>query len=483
MFQKYSPVTRTDYERWIPHQTAAIQRVQSDPYALHYHLMPRLGWLNDPNGLCQFHGIYHIYYQYDPFDVNGDLKLWAHLTTRDFIHYEEHAPFLFPDSELDTHGAYSGSAFVKDDHIHFFYTGNIKLFDRPDYDYIHNGRVANTIHLDSPDGFHFAKKELVMGMQDYPKGFTQHIRDPKLIEESDAIYMVQGARDENDHGAVLVFASKDLSHWQYRYALRTKEPLGYMWECPDLFVVDGQHLLITCPQGVPTQGVDYANVHSCVWMKLSAALMEKPTIETIHQLDRGFDFYAPQSFADEQGRRILIGWMGIPDADYTNPTKESGWQHALTIPRQLFWKDGQLHQQPLPELKKLRRQSWELDQKALNERNFEEACYELQLQLTNCERLSLTLSEEIRITYQDQLFTLDITACGCGRTTRSVQLTKLQDLHIFSDTSSLELFLNDGSEVFTTRIYPSRPRCVKLETVGQTASAIRLHTLSAHQIK
>ena len=80
MFQKYSPVTRTDYQRWIPTQDAAIRRVQSDPHALRYHLMPQLGWLNDPNGLCQFHGIYHIYYQYDPFDVNGDLKLWGHLT-------------------------------------------------------------------------------------------------------------------------------------------------------------------------------------------------------------------------------------------------------------------------------------------------------------------------------------------------------------------------------------------------------------------
>ena len=155
--------------------------------------------------------------------------------------------------------------------------------------------------------------------------------------------MVQGTRDDDDHGALLLFSSDDLSHWQYRYALRTKEPLGYMWECPDLFVLDGQHLLITCPQGVPTQGADYANVHSCVWMQLSHTLADGLTVETVHQLDRGFDFYAPQSFADEQGRRILIGWMGIPDADYTNPTTDHGWQHALTIPRLLSWKDGMLH--------------------------------------------------------------------------------------------------------------------------------------------
>ncbi|MFR9257075.1 MAG: GH32 C-terminal domain-containing protein [Merdibacter sp.] len=78
--------------------------------------------------------------------------------------------------------------------------------------------------------------------------------------------------------------------------------------------------------------------------------------------------------------------------------------------------------------------------------------------------------------------TLDITACGCGRTTRSVHLAQLHDLHLFSDTSSLEVFLNEGSEVFTTRIYPTRPRCVKLKTEGQPA-ILRLHALSAHQIR
>ena len=168
MFKKYEPVCRKDYDAWKRLQAEPKQKAAADPRRLHYHLMPDIGWLNDPNGLCQFHGLYHLYYQYDPFDANGDLKLWAHVTTRDFIRYEEQEPFLFPDSDLDTHGVYSGSAFVEDGRIHYFYTGNIKLFDREDYDYIHSGRVANTIHLESTDGWHFAQKELVMGMDDYP---------------------------------------------------------------------------------------------------------------------------------------------------------------------------------------------------------------------------------------------------------------------------------------------------------------------------
>ena len=55
------------------------KEVKSDPFRLKYHLMPPIGWLNDPNGLCQFKGKYYIFYQYSPFDVNGGLKLWDYM--------------------------------------------------------------------------------------------------------------------------------------------------------------------------------------------------------------------------------------------------------------------------------------------------------------------------------------------------------------------------------------------------------------------
>ena len=77
--------------------------------------------------------------------------------------------------------------------------------------------------------------------------------------------------------------------------------------------------------------------------------------DRFQELDRGFDFYAPQSMEAPDGRRILIGWMGLPDVEY--PTDTSGWAHCLTIPRQLSLKDSKLIQQPVDEMKKLRRQS------------------------------------------------------------------------------------------------------------------------------
>lgn len=80
----------------------------------------------------------------------------------------------------------------------------------------------------------------------------------------------------------------------------------------------------------------------------------------------GFDFYAPQTFEDAKGRRLLIGWMGMPDADeeYTNPTaKEENWQHCLTVPREVTMKNGMLYQWPVEELNTLRGDFKELTDK------------------------------------------------------------------------------------------------------------------------
>ena len=96
MFEKYKKVYKADYEKWYKENEAYRERVAADPDRLKFHLMPKTGWLNDPNGLCQFDGTYHIYYQYTPFEPTGELKTWGHYTTKDFIHYKDYGPVVFP---------------------------------------------------------------------------------------------------------------------------------------------------------------------------------------------------------------------------------------------------------------------------------------------------------------------------------------------------------------------------------------------------
>ena len=130
--KKYQKVYREMYEQWHRENQAYREQVAADENRLAYHLMPETGWLNDPNGLCQVNGVYHIYYQYTPFEPTGELKLWGHCTTRDFVHYQQCEPAVYPDQDFDAHGVYSGSAFVENGLIHYFYTGNVKYCDRDD---------------------------------------------------------------------------------------------------------------------------------------------------------------------------------------------------------------------------------------------------------------------------------------------------------------------------------------------------------------
>ena len=156
------------------------KQASNDEYRLNYHLMPPTGWLNDPNGLCQFEGIYHLYYQYAPDDCFGGDKYWGHYSTKDFITFKNEPVALFPDCSLDAGGAYSGSTIIKDNKMYVYYTGNVKYPGK--HDYIHTGRDHNTIMVISDDGINFGEKVCLMKNDDYPDDLTLHVRDPQIIK-------------------------------------------------------------------------------------------------------------------------------------------------------------------------------------------------------------------------------------------------------------------------------------------------------------
>ncbi len=444
------------------------EAVKADANRLAYHLMPPVGWLNDPNGLCQYNGLYHIFYQYTPGNPTGaDHRGWGHYTTKDFIHYhEEDDPFV-PDTEADGKGSYSGSAFIEDGKLHFFYTGNNKL--PGDYDYINNGRIHWVVHSESPDGFTFGPKEVLLKNADYPKNLSCHVRDPKILKRDGKYYMVLGARTKDSHGQVEVFVSTDLKDWKHVSTIRPNHDFGYMWECPDLFELDGKTILMTCPQGVAQDGILYENIYQNGWFEVDGSLDHDQTVKNFKEFDNGFDFYAPQSFQDENGRRILIGWMGIPDADYTNPTVAANWQHALTLPRQLHDYNGRLYQYPIAEILNLRQKEYPVILAA-------DACIELPSRVVDIdlkpstEAWTITLRKDVTLSYINGLFTLDLGTSGSGRTSRHIQIDHIDEIEIFSDTSSLEIFINHGQYALTTRVYdqPSdRKLCASAPMTGQ----------------
>lgn len=439
---------------------------QQDVWRPKLHIAPPVGWLNDPNGLCQYKGMYHAFYQLAPFEPEGGLKFWGHCISKDLLHWEFQGVPLLPDEPFDCHGAYSGSALVEEDSMYLFYTGNVKLAG--DYDYINEGRRSSTLLAVSRDGIQIESKELLMTNDDYPSGLTKHVRDPKVWKQDGIYYMVQGARTKEDKGVVLLFSSQDKKNWKYIRSLEFLKPFGYMWECPDLYELEGQMVLSISPQGVEPEGLRYANKYQSGTCFLEGDFRTDGVPGDFRELDGGFDFYAPQTFLTDDGRRIQVGWMGMPDVEdeYTNKTVDVGWQNILTIPRELFIRERVLCQRPVREL-----DGW-WNQEVSFRGNYKartDTCFELDIQAAD-EDVKVTLADGLVLRYgkEDKTFFMEFTdrSLGAGRTIRGRELQRLTDIRILVDVSCVEVFLNGGEDVFSTRFYPEKEQ-YKAEIEGK----------------
>ena len=437
-------------------------------FRLGHHLMPLVGWLNDPNGLCWYKGKYHVFFQYAPFDVEGGLKFWGHYTSENLISWKYEGTALYPDSSYDCHGVYSGSALVEQDKMHLFFTGNVKIDG--DYDYINEGRETSTLHVESEDGIHFSDKEEVISFEKYPEDFTCHIRDPKVWKENDRYRMVLGGRLKEDKGAVLVYESEALRDWTLERVITTPEAFGYMWECPDYFELDGQKILSVSPQGLKREEFRFQNIYQSGYFPVK----EDGSVDAadFREWDMGFDFYAPQTFVDHKGRRLLIGWMGMPDADeeYVNKTLDEGWQHCLTVPRELKVQDGKILQYPVKELESLRKEKTIIhDEKSIAEIRVEvNDGFDLiieEIAMTGSS-FKVSMGGQMIFRYENGIAEIGFSGfSGAGREKRKAKISKLKNIRFLVDTSAIEIYLNDGETVFSTRYYPDRED-LQLKIVG-----------------
>ena len=414
------------------------------------HLEPPRGWLNDPNGLSFFNGEYHVYFQYAPESAYGaGGKCWGHWSGRDLTHWSCSGAVLRPDSPDDRSGVYSGCGFVKDGLLYLFYTGNVK--EEGDHDYITSGRGANVILVTTEDGVHMSEKRTLLRNSDYPPYCTCHVRDPKVWEEDGCYHMVLGARTLEDTGCVLFYRSTDLVDWSFDHAESVPD-FGYMWECPDIIRLGDRRFLGISPQGLQHEAYRHQNVYSSGYFRYEGEKGEE--LRDFQEWDYGFDFYAPQTFTAPDGRTLLIGWMGIGDIPYTNPTAELGWQHCLTLPRELTAsQDGRISQRPLRELDALKKApiSFEPGRGIRTEVPFYLAS------LAPAEHFVLRLGDILTMSYEAGLFTLSFQdrKAGGGRDRRCAELSEFTGIEVICDTSSVEIYLNGGEKVLSSRFYPA----------------------------
>lgn len=472
---------------------AANQFIQNnqgsvDPqYRNHYHLMAPIGWINDPNGFVYYQGEYHLFYQYYPYDSVWGPMHWGHAKSKDLIDWEHLPVALAPTEDYDADGCFSGSAIEKDGKLYLMYTGHLER------DGVKREVQCMAV---SEDGINFEKyagNPVISDKELGAHGDIRDFRDPKVFERDGVYYSVVATKTAEKIGRILMFRSEDLLHWEFFSVLLEGEAhQGVMWECPDLFELDGQAVLLMSPIEMAEDQYQFWNINSTVAF-IGSMDWETGTFQAAnyHEIDQGLDFYAPQTCLDDQGQRIMVAWMQMWNRNM--PTNDLGhkWAGSMTLPRILHVQDQRLVQTPVTGIVSYLEplqvtETFELQDTYQLSDCLEEAVYlrmTLDLVRTNYFFIKIFGNDsnffEIRYNKQEALLTIDrsqmdIAISGKEQrimTSRSA-VVPLKDnqlcLELFKDTSSLELFANDHVSMTSTFFETEKLIDLLLESDGST---------------
>lgn len=420
-----------------------------------YHLEPDRGLLNDPNGLAYFQGKYYVFFQWNRFEKNHSYKEWGLFTSTDMIHWEFNGSALLPDQIYDIQGVYSGSGYVIGDKLHLYYTGNSKKKGK---------RKSSQCLAVSDDGKRYQKKGVIV---ETPEAYTEHFRDPKVWKSKEhGYFMIIGGQRKDGKGALALCRSEDGENWSYTNMLAVSDQYE-MIECPDLFRLDDKYVLLYNPQkrnneeDVPI--FSFSAYKLVEFEEATGRLQNKDLDKDYIKLDYGFDFYAPQTFRDTDDRRIMFAWMSRMEEEQERIfSKNEPNIHCLTLPRELFLKGNRLCQRPVKELYGMLGRELPIYQEAQSIKRAYPAnrafYFHIQGMERNEENTYLDFHEgEIKLEYslgKKEFLFLRQNWLNDAYETKKCSLDVLQEIEIWSDYSSIEIFINSGEMVFSSRIYP-----------------------------
>lgn len=425
-------------------------------YRQTYHVQPVTGLSSDPNGFVYHKGIYHLFYQWTPWGAVHGLKYWYHVTSKDLVHWHNEGIGLAPDRDFDNKGCHSGSGIAYGDDLYLFYTGNHR-----DENWVRTPYTC--VAKLNEDGKLEKRDEPLFGPRD---DYAEHQRDPKVVynSEKDMYYIFIGAMTLDQRGTVLVYKSKELLEgWQFAGALKVPgyEHFGGMWECPCIANISGKDVLIFSPQYTKLSGRGNSTNHNVYLVGTMDYDTLTFTPETDYQyLDYGFDFYAAQMAANvnDDDKAIMIAWIGLPDNHY--PSAEDEWEGSMTIVRELRLKNNRLIITPVEGMEQLR------DQEITPEGKLPDACEIIASFDGEDADFNLFTGKGQGLTISYQADSKTLTVDKSGMTLRfneqvferlDVSLDEaLNDIHIFIDKCSIEMFINGGKYTFTARIFPTK---------------------------
>ena len=412
-----------------------------------YHHTPVYGWMNDPNGMFYKDGVWHLYYQYNPYGSQWENMTWAHSTSTDLIHWKNHGEVIQPDA-LGT--IFSGSSVVDKENTAGFGKDAVVAF------YTSAGAAQTQSIAYSTDNGETFKKYVNNPIltSDVPD-----FRDPNVFwnEEVKQWNLILAVGQQMN-----IYSSKNLKDWKYESSFgEGYGNHGGVWECPDLLKMGDKWVLIcNINPGGPFGGsATQYFVGSFDGHKFTCE--SKP--EVTKWMDYGKDHYATVSFSNApDGRIVVLPWMS--NWQYANQVPTQQFRSANGLPRDLglysYNGEDYVSVKPSPEV-------FAAFEKKPSGR-LQSAAY---IEVTNIKsNASIVLSndkgERVTMVYdgKNATFSMDRTESGVTDfhsdfKAKTVAPTNgvIKSMQIFIDRCSIEAFDTEGKVAMTNLVFPSKP--------------------------
>ncbi|MEC1522146.1 glycoside hydrolase family 32 protein [Neobacillus niacini] len=459
-----------------------MMQTYKEQYRPQFHFSPEEKWMNDPNGMVFFNDEYHLFYQYHPFGTTWGPMHWGHAVSKDMIHWEHLPIALYPDS---LGAIFSGSAVVDWNNTTGFFEkdnpGLVAIYTSagtyPDSD---RPLQQQSLAYSKDNGRTWVKYEGNPVLSDI--NITDY-RDPKVFwhEETQKWVMVLATGQ-----TITIYTSLNLKEWEFASEFgHTAGSHDGVWECPDLFKlpVDGgqEKWVMIVSIGDNGQSAEGSRTQYFIGQFDGTTFVNDHDDSTVLWLDYGRDNYAGVSWSDIQdGRRIYLGWMS--NWRYANQVPTEGWRSAMTLPRELSLASTEngvrLFQKPVAEVHTIRKETESYPDTAIEsggnvsvpvKNSLLELTIEFEKVTSSQFGIIIQHSDEEKtvIGYnavEEKLF-VDRTLSGDKSFSTSfpaVQEAALKlanqrlKLQLFLDTSSIEVFANDGELAVTSLLFPHK---------------------------
>lgn len=440
---------------------AATPRAQADPAHPIFHVASPAQWMNDPNGPIYYKGVYHLFYQLHPFSGESGPKYWGHVRSRDLVKWEHLPIALCPSPELGESEIWSGCCTLNGrGQPMIFYTSIAP--GRSAMDHAEQWAATSDDELIQ---WHKSPANPVLSEALHGERKVYDWRDPFIFHASGKTFLITGGNLNQAKGGQAVaniYEAKnlELTQWTYRGILfQHPDAEARTVECPNFFQLGTRWVLVMSPYGKVQYFIGDFDVANCRFQARARGL-----------LDVGPNFYAPNTMQLPSGRRLVWGWVtGFPGGH--------GWNGCLTLPRQLsISHDGQLRQEPAPELAKLRGKGSKWSKLALSAHpevlnlpatNALEILLKIDLQTAKSVGLELAsrdaAAQPLKLTFDGSLLTVMDSKASLTDNPRQLRL------RIFLDHSVVEVFANET--VCFTKTTSTLPTEMTLTIRGEGGTA------------